>query len=163
MTSSPFTTPSPPQWVHFFLMTVPRPPQVGHTEAVCICPKKLLTVCTTWPRPWQVGQVSVEPSSEPLPWQCVHATYLLTLIFFFVPWAISCRLSFTFTRRLEPRCLTVPPRLPPPKPPKPLKPPPPKSKPRPNTLFRMSLRSKSPKPPKPPPPLAEPPSMPAKP
>ncbi len=35
----------------FFLMTVPFPSQVGHTEEVCICPKKLLMVCITLPRP----------------------------------------------------------------------------------------------------------------
>ena len=49
---------------------VPVPPQSGQVVRVCICPRKVRCVVTTWPLPWQVGHWTfVPPSAQPLPWQ----------------------------------------------------------------------------------------------
>src|SRR5574344_59030 len=70
-TSSPLTTPVPPHSLHLFLITLPSPPQVGHTPCVCIIPKMLCVVWVIYPEPWQVWHVSIPlPASAPLPPQC---------------------------------------------------------------------------------------------
>src|SRR5450759_2208684 len=102
-------------------MVLPSPPQVGHTDVVCICPSIVLVSLVTCPEPWHVEQVDkLEASAAPVPPQESQVSYLLTLIFFSVPAAISWRLSLTLTLRLLP-LLTLRPRLVPPKAPNPPK------------------------------------------
>src|SRR6185369_12103441 len=80
--SSPYTLPSPLQLVHFAVMVVPSPLQVGQVVTVCIWPKKVLVTLRTWPLPLQVWQVCTLPLSlAPLPPQVLQLTYFFTLIF----------------------------------------------------------------------------------
>ena len=132
MVSSPRTTPSPWQTVHFEVICVPSPLQVGQVLVVCIWPKMVLVTLRTAPCPPQVLQVwNDERSLAPVPSQVVHTTCLFTFIFFSAPLAISSSVKRTLMRRLLPLAT----RLPPPRcwPPPPKKPsnglPPPKISP----------------------------------
>ena len=151
-TSSPFTTPVPPHSLHLFLIIVPSPLQVGHSDCVCIIPNTDLTVRATTPRPLHVGQVSgVLPPSAPEPWQHEHVMSFLTLNFLVTPEATSCSESLTFSLRSAPLNWA---RLPPPSP-NPPKPPNPECPPNtsPNIEKMSSIENPPPKPPEPPKPL----------
>src|SRR4028118_2137977 len=109
-------------------MVEPSPLQVGQDVTVCICPRKVFCTFLTCPLPLQVLQVCILPLSfAPLPLHVLQVTYFLTLIFFEVPFAISSKFSFSFTRKLVPLC---PVDLLPPPPLRPLSPPPPKKPPK---------------------------------
>src|SRR5436190_14218996 len=88
--SSPYTRPSPLQLVHFCVMVVPSPLQVGQVVTVCICPRKVLVTRLTCPVPPQVAQVCIEALSlAPLPVHTWQVMCFLTLIFLLAPLAIS--------------------------------------------------------------------------
>ena len=56
-TSEPRTVPSPLHLSQGEVMTLPVPPQVGHTLWVCMRPKKVFSTRVTWPVPLHVEQV----------------------------------------------------------------------------------------------------------
>ena len=73
---------------HFFVIVLPSPPQAGHMEEVCIC--RALCLCqVTCPYRHVVQSDTLDGSAAPVPLQAVHVLYLLTLIFFSTPDAIS--------------------------------------------------------------------------
>ena len=150
ITSSPATTPSPLHFVHLFLMVFPVPPHCGHAVCVCMRPSMVSTVRVTYPEPLHCEQVSCRPSSLPVPLQCWHATFFLTLNFLVVPVATSFRVIFTFKRRSAPLdcCLRRPP--PPPNPPNPPNPCPPKMSPNMLKMSSMFMLAPPPNPPFPP-------------
>src|SRR6201999_2925570 len=116
--SSPRTTPSPWQTVHFEVIVVPSPLQAGQVLVVCIWPSMVLVTLRTAPCPPQVLQVCIdERSFAPEPSQVLHTTCLFTLIFFSAPLAISSSVNLTLMRKLLPRATRRPPLLclPPPK------------------------------------------------
>src|SRR5476651_49084 len=123
MVSSPRTTPSPWQTVHFEVMVEPSPLQVGQVLVVCIWPSMVLVTLRTAPEPPQVLQVEKDDwSFAPVPSQVRQTTCLFTFIFFSAPLAISSRVKRTLIRRLLPRATRLPP-------PPPWRPPPPPKKP----------------------------------
>src|SRR5690606_21507962 len=90
------------------------PLQVGQVLVVCICPNMVLVTLLTVPVPPHVRQLwNDDLSLAPLPSQVKQTTCLLTLIFFSDPLAISCSVSFTLIRRLDPFVTRLPPRWPP--------------------------------------------------
>src|SRR4051812_29189875 len=110
--SSPYTRPSPLQLLHFCVIVLPSPLQVGHVVTVCICPRKVLVTLRTWPDPPQLPQVCIELLSfAPLPAHWVQVMCFFTFIFLLAPLAISPKSIFSFIRRLAPRvpCLRPPP------------------------------------------------------
>src|SRR5690606_21015631 len=117
MVSSPRTKPSPWQAGHLAEISIPSPLQVGQVLVVCIWPRMVLVTLLTVPVPPHVRQLWKDDLSfAPLPSQVLQTTCLLTLIFFSDPLAISCRVSFTLIRRLDPLATRrPPPRWPPPK------------------------------------------------
>src|SRR5690606_12721454 len=131
MVSSPRIKPSPWQAVHLADISTPSPLQVGQVLVVCICPRMVLVTRRTAPVPPQVRQVlNDDLSFAPVPSQVEQTTFLLTLIFFSAPLALSLSVSFTLMRRFDPFATRRPPRCPPP--PKKLSnglPPPPKMSP----------------------------------
>src|SRR5690606_35839606 len=109
MVSSPFTRPSPLQLGQWEVISVPSPLQVGQVVLVCICASMLFVRLLTEPAPLQVRQVLNEDLSfAPEPSQFLHTLFLLTLIFFSTPFAISSRVSLTLIRRLVPRATRRP-------------------------------------------------------
>ena len=74
--------PSPAQWLHFFLMMRPSPPQVGQVVRVCMVPSMVCWLRTTEPVPLHVGHVSEPlPSSAPVPWQLLAGDVLFQFEF----------------------------------------------------------------------------------
>src|ERR1700761_9270901 len=75
--SSPRTTPSPWQTVHFEVITEPSPLQVGQVLVVCIWPSMVLVTRRTAPEPPQVLHVwNDDLSLAPLPSQVLQTTCL---------------------------------------------------------------------------------------
>src|ERR1700761_3591585 len=71
--SSPRTTPSPWQTLHFEVITLPSPLQVGQVLVVCIWPRIVLVTRRTAPEPPQVLQVWKDDLSfAPVPSQVLH-------------------------------------------------------------------------------------------
>src|SRR6187402_3087448 len=104
MVSSPRSTPSPWQVLHFEVITEPSPLQVGQVLVVCIWPNMVLVTRRTAPWPPQVLQVWKDDLSlAPVPSQVLQSTCLFTLIFFSVPLAISSSVNLTLIRKLLPR------------------------------------------------------------
>src|SRR5687767_1006995 len=88
--SSLYIRPSPLHAVHFAVIVVPSPLQVGQVVTVCICPKNVFWTFLTWPLPPQPVQVCTLPLSfAPLPSQVEQGVYFFTLMFFVTPFAIS--------------------------------------------------------------------------
>src|SRR6202012_6269946 len=95
--SSPRTTPSPWQTVHFEVITEPSPLQVGQVLVVCIWPSMVLVTRRTAPWPPQVLQVwKLDLSLAPVPSHVLQTICLFTFIFFSVPLAISSTVKRTF-------------------------------------------------------------------
>src|SRR4030042_5401348 len=100
-------------------MVFPSPPHAGQVCVDCIWPRKVLVTWVTCPVPRQVAHVEYdEPFLAPVPSHEVQGIYLLTLIFFSTPWAISFRSTLTFTLRLLPFLVLAADLLLPPNPPK---------------------------------------------
>src|SRR5690606_5696384 len=115
MVSSPRISPSPWHVVHLADISTPSPLQVGQVLVVCICPRMVLVTRRTAPVPPQVRHVlNDDLSFAPVPSQVEQTTFLLTLIFFSAPLAISLSVSFTLMRRFDPFATRRPLRCPPP-------------------------------------------------
>ena len=73
-------------------------------------PKKVLSTRVTYPEPLQVAQVEYDEASlAPVPPHLSQAIVLLIFSFLVVPFAISARVSFTFTLMSVPRLTRMPP------------------------------------------------------
>src|SRR5690606_25429569 len=108
--------PSPWHVVHFADISTPSPLHVGHVLVVCIWPRMVLVTRRTAPVPPQVRHVlNDDLSLAPVPSHVEQTTFLLTLIFFSAPLAISLNVNLTLMRRFDPLETRRPLRCPPPK------------------------------------------------